>query len=100
MNQRRPSATRTNRRSQRDGCAREPAAERSKCAATLTCAVRRVGVSGARSQRYEASRSCCASGSVCSFFSVRFSIWRTRSRVMLNACPTSSRVRGRPPTMP
>ena len=43
--------------------------------------------------RQEASRSCWASGSVCSFFSVRFSIWRTRSRVMLNARPTSSSVR-------
>ena len=47
-----------------------------------------------------ASRSCCASGSVCSFFSVRLSIWRTRSRVMLNARPTSSSVRERPPVMP
>ena len=51
-------------------------------------------------RRYDASRSCCASGSVCSFFNVRFSIWRTRSRVMLNARPTSSNVRGRPPTIP
>ena len=48
----------------------------------------------------DASRSCCASGSVCSFFNVRFSIWRTRSRVMLKALPTSSSVRGRPPRMP
>ena len=41
---------------------------------------------------YDASRSRCASGSASSFFSVWFSIWRMRSRVTLNARPTSSSV--------
>ena len=47
-----------------------------------------------------ASRSSWASGRVCSFLRVRLSIWRTRSRVMLKAWPTSSSVRTRPPVMP
>jgi len=47
-----------------------------------------------------ASRNCWASGSVWSFLSVRLSIWRTRSRVMLKALPTSSSVRTRSPLMP
>jgi hypothetical protein len=41
---------------------------------------------------YEASRSRCASGRASSFLSVWFSICRIRSRVTLNARPTSSRV--------
>ena len=41
---------------------------------------------------YDASRSRCASGSASSFLSVWFSIWRIRSRVTLNARPTSSSV--------
>ena len=49
---------------------------------------------------YEASRRRCASGSDSSFLSVWFSIWRIRSRVTLNARPTSSSVRGRPPVRP
>ena len=42
--------------------------------------------------RYDASRNLCASGSASSFFSVWFSICRIRSRVTLNARPTSSSV--------
>jgi len=38
------------------------------------------------------SRKRCASGSASSFFNVWFSIWRMRSRVTLNARPTSSSV--------
>ena len=41
-----------------------------------------------------------ASGSVSSFLSVLFSIWRMRSRVTPNARPTSSSVRGRSPVRP
>ena len=41
---------------------------------------------------YVASRSRCASGSDSSFLSVWFSICRMRSRVTLNARPTSSSV--------
>ena len=41
-----------------------------------------------------------ASGSVSSFLSVLFSIWRMRSRVTPKARPTSSSVRGRSPVRP
>ncbi len=46
------------------------------------------------------SRSPCASGSCLSFFSVLFSIWRTRSRVTPKARPTSSSVSGSCPRSP
>ena len=45
-------------------------------------------------------RSFCDSAIAWSFFRLWFSIWRTRSRVTLNALPTSSRVRGCSPARP
>jgi len=45
-----------------------------------------------RARGYDASRRRCASGSASSFLSVWFSICRIRSRVTLNARPTSSSV--------
>ena len=46
------------------------------------------------------SRSFCASARARSFFSVWCSIWRMRSRVTLNARPTSSSVSGARPSSP
>ena len=57
------------------------------------------GARGSR-RRQPVSRSRCASGSDSSFLSVWFSIWRMRSRVTLNARPTSSSVNGRAPVRP
>ena len=53
-----------------------------------------------RRRTYASSRSPCASGSCLSFFSVLFSIWRTRSRVTPKARPTSSSVNGSCPRSP
>ena len=54
----------------------------------------RAGTRGPLVAPYEASRKRRASGSIWSFLSVLFSIWRTRSRVTPKARPTSSSVRG------
>ena len=51
-------------------------------------------------KRYTQSLSPWASGSDSSFLSVLFSIWRMRSRVTPNACPTSSSVHGCAPSRP
>ena len=51
-------------------------------------------------ERQLASRSICASGRRCSFFSVLFSIWRIRSRVTPKVRPTSSSVSGSAPERP
>ena len=53
-----------------------------------------------RHKTHAESRRRCASGSDSSFFSVWFSICRIRSRVTLNARPTSSSVYGRAPVSP
>ena len=50
--------------------------------------------------RQATSRSFCASARARSFFSVWCSIWRMRSRVTLNARPTSSSVSGARPSSP
>jgi hypothetical protein len=73
---------------------------RGRCALVSSEDAAAATAEGGNSITYEASRSCCASGRVCSFFKVRFSICLTRSRVMLKARPTSSSVRWRPPVMP
>ena len=61
--------------------------------------VRRAG-RRSRRERQATSRSFCESASARSFFRLWFSIWRIRSRVTLNARPTSSSVRGCSPFSP
>ena len=61
---------------------------------------RRDRVARAARPAQASSRSPCASGSCLSFFSVLFSIWRTRSRVTPKARPTSSSVSGSCPRSP